>query len=286
MYSEFLLKEALETCDGVGVNGFNLTNIRYADDTVLLADNVQALQQMIDSLCFTCKSYGMELNAKKTKTMCISKNTPPTILLNAEGTSLDQVHEYQYLGSTITDDGRVDEEIKRRIGKAKAKFWDCKEFLRRNLNLNLKLRLLRCYVFSVLAYGCESWQFNNNVKRKLQSFEMWCFRRLLKISWRDRVSNANILARLQTERNLICNLSQRKLSYAGHVLRGSAGILHNIILEGCIAGRRARGRQRGKWSDDVKLWTNSATYAEAKRKAENRVRWRAMVANLRFEDGT
>jgi len=141
---------------------------------------------MLDALCLKCKDYGMELNAKKTKTMCISKSTPERFVVSrAEDKDLEQVHEYQYLGNTITEDGRVDLEIKRRIGKAKAKLWDCKEFLRRDINLGLKIRLLRCYVFSVVAYGCEAWQYTNPNKKLLQAFEMWCLRRILKISWKD-----------------------------------------------------------------------------------------------------
>ena len=286
LYSELLLKEAMDNCTGVMLNGINLTNIRYADDTVLLASNVQSLQMMLDALCSKCKEYRMELNAKKTKTMCISKTIPERFVVRAEDKDLEQVHEYQYLGTTITEDGKTEIEIKRRIGKAKAKFWECKEFLRRNINVQLKVRLLRCYVFSVVAYGCEAWHYTNTNRRMLHSFEMWCLRRMLRISWKEKVSNEEVLLRAEIKRSLVLDLMQRKMSYAGHILRGSGGELPNVILEGRIEGSRSRGRPRGKWSDDIKLWSNSNCYADAKRTAENRSSWRSLVANLRLEDGT
>ncbi len=76
------------------------------------------------------------------------------------------------------------------------------------------------------------------------------------------------------------DLMQRKLSYAGHVLRGSGGDLPNIILEGLIEGTRSKGRPKGKWTDDIKRWCATTSYADAKRAAEDRSRWRAMVTNL------
>ena len=79
---------------------------------------------------------------------------------------------------------------------------------------------------------------------------------------------------------------QRKLRYAGHILRGSRGELPNAILEGLIEGSLARGRQRGKWSDDIKWWSGTGSYVGEKRAAENRIKWRALVTNLRSETGT
>ena len=84
----------------------------------------------------------------------------------------------------------------------------------------------------------------------------------------------------------MCDLMRRKMRYAGNLLRGSAGNLGSTLLKGTIEGTRARGRQRTKWADDIKKWSSTASYGEAKRAAENRVRWRTMVANLRVEDGT
>ena len=85
---------------------------------------------------------------------------------------------------------------------------------------------------------------------------------------------------------LLRSLLQRKLRYAGHILRGSSTQLHNLILEGFIEGTRPRGRPRKRWMDDVFIWSHTRTYAETKRSAEDKGHWRRMVANLRIEDST
>jgi len=100
------------------------------------------------------------------------------------------------------------------------------------------------------------------------------------------VSNKIVLQKAKTEKSLVADLMKRKMSYAGHILRGSSGVLPNVIMEGVIDGTKPRGRPRGKWSDDIKTWSTTSCYADAKRAAENRIEWRTMVANLRFDDGT
>jgi hypothetical protein len=92
-----------------------------------------------------------------------------------------------------------------------------------------KIKILNCYVFSVLNYGCESWTWNKAMRRKMNAFEMWCYRRLLKISWRDKVKNEEVLKRI--EYHFTDDMIKRKMKYAGHVLRGSSGLLHLQILE-------------------------------------------------------
>lgn len=87
-------------------------------------------------------------------------------------------------------------------------------------------------------------------------------------------------------RTTLQQLMKRKLSYAGHIMRGSSGPLLQLSLEGKIEGKRGRGRPKRTWMDDVKEWSSSKSYGDAKRKAENREEWRDMVANLRTEVGT
>ncbi|XP_069991992.1 uncharacterized protein [Penaeus vannamei] len=111
--AEFLIQEALETTKGIKINGINITNIRYADDTVLLAASEYELQ---------------------------------AVNIKAEGTKLEEV-EYKYLGQWITADGRCLEEVKRRIGRAKSKFWELKELIRKDLNIKLKKRILETHLF-------------------------------------------------------------------------------------------------------------------------------------------
>ena len=113
---------ALEGMPGIKVGGYIMNNIRYADDTVLIADNEKELQEMLDIVVRESEKKGLSLNKKKTEVMVISKkNCRPTPACNIvmNGTVLKQVHKFNYLGSLITSDGRCINEIKRRMAQAK-----------------------------------------------------------------------------------------------------------------------------------------------------------------------
>jgi len=133
---------------------------------------------------------------------------------------------------------------------AKTAFWHNKELLRRNIRVKTKLKILNCYVFQVLNNGCESWTWNKAMQKKIDAFEFWCYRRMLKISYTDKVSNQKVLERLHTELHFRKDMWKRKLEFAGHVMRGSSGKSHLCILEGKVCGKRFRGRPRPKTNVD------------------------------------
>ncbi|GFR66284.1 endonuclease-reverse transcriptase [Elysia marginata] len=124
----------------------------------------------------------MEINAKKTKTMRIGRDTK-ALTITVENAVLEQVSKHSYLGHMITEDDAILKEVQIRIEKTRQKFWENKELLQRNdgLNNNTKKRILACYIFSVFNYGCEAWTYSKTVQKKIQTFEMWCYRRLLKV---------------------------------------------------------------------------------------------------------
>ena len=175
-------------------------------------------------------------------------------------------------------------EIKARIGMAKAAFWQNKELMRRNIRFKTKKKMLDCYVFSVLNYGCESWTWNKATCKKVNAFEMWCYRRILKISYVDRITNKEVLNRVQTDLHFMKDMKRRKLEYAGHVMRGSSGLTHVTILEGKVCGKRPKGRPRLTWMDDIIQWTGLETYEKVKRVTEDRAKWKTIVVNLLAED--
>jgi len=99
----------------------------------------------------------------------------------------------------LAEDGRCDLDVKTRIGMAKDAFWKNKQLLKGNINLNVKKRILQCYVLPVVRYSCESWTLNQDLCRRINAFEQWCYRRLLKIKWTDRISNEEVLRRMNME---------------------------------------------------------------------------------------
>src|SRR6267154_5704757 len=106
--------------------------------------------------------------------------------------------------------------------------------MRRNIRFKTRMKILNCFVFSILNYGCGSWTWNKAMRKKVNAFEMSCYRRMLKISWKDRVRNVEISRRLQTKYRFVQDMMKRKMKYAGHVSRGSSGLTHLQILEGYV----------------------------------------------------
>jgi len=210
--------------------------------------------------------------------MVINKSRDTTCSIMVDGNTLEQVAQYKYLGSWVTEDGRCDLDVKSRIGMAKDVFWKHKQLLKGNINLKVKKRILQCYVFPVVKYSCKSWTLNKDLSRRINAFEQWCYRRLLKIKWTDKISNEEVLRRMNVEDlSLYNNIKKQKLSFAGHLLRGSAGETALQILEGRMNSNIAQGRPRRMWIDDVKSWMNLDSYEEVKRTAQDRHLWRACV---------
>lgn len=180
------------------------------------------------------------MNTKKTKVMVVSKKAAPQISIKAVGQQLEQVKEYKYLGSWITERGDCMTEVKRRIGRAKDNFW---EFLRRNLTLNLKKSLLRTYIFSVVGYGSETWTYSKAVIEKLKSFEMWCYRRMLRISWTEKVTNEEVKRRMGIRESMVEEMMRKKMRFAGHMMRGSSGNMARLVIEGSIEEKRQEDKE-------------------------------------------
>src|SRR5213082_3284109 len=148
LYSEFMINEAMDTVEGIVFNGVNITNLRYADDAVLITDKRKKLQKMVNRLNETCKEYGMEINVKKTKVMVLGgtdEQRKRHRAVRLGEAPLEQVTRFKYLGSSITDEASSEVDIKARIGMAKAAFWQNKELMRRNIRLSTKIKILNCY---------------------------------------------------------------------------------------------------------------------------------------------
>jgi len=147
---------------------------------------------MIDKLIDIGRCYGMEINVEKTKVMRISRHpTPVTILI--EQKQLDNVECFKYLGSMLTNDGRFTCVIKSSIAMAKAAFNKKKTLFISTLDLNLRKKLVKCYIWSMALYGAETRTLRAADQKYLESFEMWCWRWMEKITWIDHVKNKVLL---------------------------------------------------------------------------------------------
>ena len=274
--------EGIQQIEGIKFGGVNINNLRYADDTVLIADSEENLQLMIDALNEKCERMKLKVNTRKTEVMGIVKGEQ-TLSVNIQLGSMriKQAESFTYLGSVIADDGRSDTEIRRRIGAAKTAYVRMRPLLANmSLDINLRVRVLKCYVWSVLLYGAETWTISAVMKSRIEAAEMWFYRRMLRISWVRRVTNEEVLRRVGRNRELMGIVRERQMRFVGHVMREND--LERTVITGRVEGRRARGRQRTKYMDsllgDVR---DVQTVGELIRMTEDRERWRTMTAYVR-----
>jgi hypothetical protein len=142
----------------------------------------------------------------------------------------------------ITNDARCTREIKYRIATAKAAFNNKKTLLASKLDLNLSKKLVKCYIWSVALCGAQTWTLGKVDQKYLESFDMWCWRRMEKISWTDRVRNEEVLHRVKEVRNIVHTIKRRKANWIGHILRRNCLLKH--VIEGKLEGRiEMKGRR-------------------------------------------
>jgi hypothetical protein len=168
----------------------------------------------------------------------------------------------------IKYDARCTREIKARIAMAKAAF-NKKTVFTSNLDLELRKKLVKCYIWSIDFYGAETWTLRKLDQKYLEMFEMWCWRRMEKISWTDRGSNEAVLHSLKEERNILHTIRRRKANWIGHILRRNCLLKH--IIEGKISGTKRRGRRRKQLLDD---FIEARRYWKLKEEVQDRSLWR------------
>ena len=279
LYTEDIFKQA-DKLPGVNIGGKNITNLRYADDTALIAESAQGLQLIVDVVKSESLKRGLKMNIKKTKTMVISRDPEnPKVDINVDGNTLEQVEIFKYLGQTITSDGRSDTAIRQRIEIVRQTFLNMSDVLTaRNIEIETRKRLARCYVLSTLLYASETWTLNADTCKKINSFEMWMYRKMLKISYTSHTTNEEVLKRIHEKGlSLEKNIKMRKTQYFGHLIRKDK--MQKSLLEGRVCAKRPRGRPRKSWMKNIMEWTK-LNFEQCIRGAEDRDYWRGVTTNL------
>jgi len=276
LYSESIMREAgLEELDeGVKVGGRNLNNLRYADDTTLLANRKNGMQTLLDKVICTSERAGLYLNVKKTKIMSTRKTDP----INIDGEEIDVVSSFQFLGSVITDNGECKEEIRRRLILGRTAMAELDKIWKdRNITRKTKVNLVKALVFPVAMYGCETWTMKVTDRKKIQSFEYWCWRRMLRIPWTAKKSNAFVKEQVQPNLSLEQMILKQKLTYFGHIMRGDG--LEKAVITGMSEGARRKGRPKKRWLDEI-VEVTGLHIQQLKEAVWDRRAWRARVMRV------
>ncbi|KAI5738445.1 hypothetical protein M8J77_007179 [Diaphorina citri] len=268
MYAEKLMEEALGESPGVKVGEERVKSIKYADDQAVLAESEEELQRMMLNIQEAGARYGMKINVSKTKVMRIGTERRMNVTLDGE--KLEEVENFKYLGGMIYSNGSCTQEIRSRIAMGKTSFMKVQDLLTaRRIPMKLRKRFAKCYIWSVVLYGCETWTMRKKEETYLESFEMWLWRRIENIKWSDKVRNEEVLRRVGEERTILRTIKKRKRSWLGHILRRDC--IQRRIMEGRIEGTRSRGRKKfGMLTDILK----GRTFEEIKDEAQDRERWR------------
>ena len=183
---------------GIKIAGRNINNLRYANDTTFMAAS-EELKSLLMKVKEESEKVGLKLSIQKTKIMA----SRPITSWQIDGETVETMTDYIFLGSKITADGDCSHEIKRHLLLERKGMTNLDSILKsRDIILPTKVHLVKAMIFPVVMYGCESWTIKTAERQRIDAFELWCWRRLLRGPWTAKRSNQSILKEVSPEYSL------------------------------------------------------------------------------------
>ena len=257
-----------------------LEDLDFADDVALLSHSHQQIQDKTTRLGSSSNQVGLIIHPGKTKLIKI--NTLSTAPVSLDGSDLEEVEEFTYLGSKIDRLGGTDADVKARIGKARTAFTSLKNIWKsRQISIKTKLRFFNSNVKSVLLYGSETWRTTKKIIGKVQTFINGCLRKILRIFWPETINNKDLWHRTE-QMEVEEEIRKRKWRWIGHTLRKPPTNITRQALTWNPQGKRKRGRPRNTWRRDLEAEARQTghTWNQLERLAQDRTRWRSTVDGL------
>nr|VZI49419.1 unnamed protein product [Spirometra erinaceieuropaei] len=258
----------------------------FADDCALNTTSEEEMQRSMDLFSAACENFGLVINTQKTVVMhqpppnsATAPNAPPQISVN--GTHLQVVENFPYLGSTLSRNTKIDDEVANRISKASQAFGRLQSTVwnRHGLQLSTKLKMYKAVILPTLLYGAETWTVYAKQARRLNHFHLSCLRRILRLKWQDRIPDTDVLERTGIL-SIYAILRQIQLRWSGHLVRMDDERLPKRLFYGDVAtGSRRQGGQIRRYKDTLKsslkcLQINPTNWEEL---ALDRPAWRRTV---------
>ena len=241
LYAEWIMRNAglEETQAGIKIARRNINNLRYADDTTLMAESEEELKSLLMKVKEESEKVGLNLNIQKTKFMV----SGPIISWQIDRETVETVSDFIFGVSKITADGDCSHEIKRGLFLGRKVMTNLDSILKsRDITLPTKVSLFKAMVFPVVMYGCESWTIKKAEHRRIDAFELWCWRRLLS-PLDGKVIQSVYPKEISPECSLEGLMLKLKLQYFGHLMQ-KADSFEKTLMLGKIEGSRRRGWQR------------------------------------------
>ena len=202
-----------------------------------MAESKEELKRLLMNVKEESEKVGLKLNIQKTKIMA----SGPITLWQIDGETMETVTDFIFLGSKITSDGNCSHEIKKRLFLGRKVMTDLDSTLKsRDITLPTKVHLVKAMVFPVVMYGCENGTIKKAEHRRTDAFELWCWKRLLRVPWTAKRSNQSILKEISPEYSLERLMLKLKLQYFGHLVQRTDPFEKTLML-GKIEGGRRRG---------------------------------------------
>lgn len=193
---------------------------------------------------------------------------------------IEVVEEFIYLGAQISKTGNCEKEIRRRIAMGKTAVAKLTRIWKdHSISKRTKMAIVKTLIFPITTYAAESWTMKMADRRRIDAFEMYTWRRMLRIPWTEKRTNESILQELNITERLSKTIQRSILKYFGHIMRRKDDSLEKLIVQGKIEGKRPRGRSPTRYVDQVSGATGTSVY-DCIRTAENREDWRTQIQQI------